>query len=275
MRHKPNMMENRICFQTISNSHINSKTLDPCKMPHQKAYLVTGANRGIGFELVSQLSADSSNIVYGTARDLASAAGLKKLASSHPNFKPLEADVVKPETLKSVADVVAKEHGYVDVLIANAGIAETYSPVKDVSLDELSRHWDVNTKGAVITYQAIRPLVVKSQEKKIVFISSLAGSVAGFFPMPNPAYGSSKAALNYIIRSISAESEGEGLKVLSMHPGMVATDMGKRGLTKIDVSSMNIAVISPEESARAILEQIEKLDETDKFLSYDGTTASW
>ncbi|CDK26010.1 unnamed protein product [Kuraishia capsulata CBS 1993] len=244
-------------------------------MPHQKVYFVTGANRGIGLQIVTQLSANSSNIVYGTARDLASAADLKKLASSHSNFKPLEADVVKPETIKNAADVVAKEHGYVDVLIANAGIAECYSPIKDVSLDELSRHWEVNAKGSVITYQAIRPLVVKSQEKKIVFISSVAGSIAGYFPLPNPAYGSSKAALNYIIRSIAAESKDEGLKVLALHPGMVTSDMGNFGLTKVDITGMDIVLLTPKESATAVIEQIEKFEETDKFLGYDGTTALW
>ncbi|CDK27584.1 unnamed protein product [Kuraishia capsulata CBS 1993] len=244
-------------------------------MPHQKVYFVTGANRGLGLAFVTQLSADSSNIVYGTARDLASADALKKLAASHPNFTPLEADVVKPETIKSAADVVAKEHGYVDVLIANAGIAETFTPIKDISLDELSRHWEVNAKGAVITYQAIRPLVVKSQEKKIIFISSAAGSVTGFFYLPNAGYGSSKAALNYIIRSISGESKDEGVKVLALHPGLVATDMGKRGIAAVDISSMNITVFTPEESAKAMIEQIEKFDETDKFLNLDGTTALW
>lgn len=244
-------------------------------MSHQTVYFVTGANRGIGLELVKQLAEKPSNIVYGTARDLASAHDLKKLASSHPNFKPLEADVVDPETIANAANVVAKDHGYVDVLISNAGIADAFFKIKDIALADLTRQWDVNAKGPVTVYQAFRPLVLKSQEKKLVFVSTLGGSVGGFVQLPNPAYGASKAALNSLARAIAAESKDEGLKVLAIHPGVVSSDMGTTFGNYVDFSKFGFPVITPVESAIKVIQEVEKFNETDKFLSYDGSTLPW
>lgn len=259
---------------TIVFTEENSNILT---MSHQTVYFVTGATRGIGLQLVTQLSADSSNIVYGTARDLESAADLKKLASSHSNFTPLQADVIDPESFKRAAEVVTKEHGYIDVLISNAGIADSYSPVKEVPLDDLERHWNVNTKGSIIVYQALRPLILKSQEKKIVFISTLAGSIGGYYPLANSAYGASKASLNFFARAIAAETKDEGIKVISIHPGLVSSDMGILGAKKFGISldEFGIPILTPAESAEQVLEQVHKYAESDTFISYDGSTITW
>ncbi|CDK24942.1 unnamed protein product [Kuraishia capsulata CBS 1993] len=244
-------------------------------MSQQTVYLVTGANRGIGLQIVTQLAANPSNTVYGTARNLAGAADLKALASKHSNFKPLEADVVKPETLKKAAAVVANESGHIDVLLANAGVGDSVSQVKDLSKDALSYHWEVNTWGSVSTYQAFRTLLLTSKQKKLVFVSTLLGSVNDYLPIPTTAYGASKASLNYLVRAIASESKEEGLIVLSIHPGLVATDMSAAIDEKVNFAKLGISTITPKESAEGIIAQVEKLTETDQFLDYTGAVHQW
>ncbi|CDK29756.1 unnamed protein product [Kuraishia capsulata CBS 1993] len=245
-------------------------------MTANTVYFVTGANRGIGLELVTQLAARPSTVVYGTARNLSAAKELHQLAAKYPNFKPLEADVTKQDTIEAAAKLVDEEQGHVDILLSNAALADEYVLVKDFEVDSLSRFFETNTKGPIIVYKAFRPLLLKStQEKKLVFLSTIASSISQYYPLPCPAYGASKAAMNYLVRAIAAESKDDGFKVISLHPGAVSTDAGKLGAQNIDFAGLGIEVITPAKSAERVLAITDELDVSDKFYSYTGDEMKW
>lgn len=134
--------------------------------------------------------------------------------------------------------------------------------------------------GPILALQKVYPLLLLKNTRKIFFISSAAGSITGFIPISVSAYGQSKAALNYAIKGLSFELKPEGFTVVAFHPGMVSTDMGKAGIDNfteknIDISSLD--VITPEESASALVDVFGKIQPKDngKFYNYDGSEGAF
>lgn len=116
---------------------------------------------------------------------------------------------------------LTESHGItkLDVVIANAGIANAFGPVAEIKLDELKEHVAVNTYGPVLLFQAVWPLLQKSAQPKFVAMSTIASTIGGMEHVPFTAgvYGSSKAMLNYLTRRIHFENEN--LIAFSFHPG--------------------------------------------------------
>jgi norsolorinic acid ketoreductase len=117
-----------------------------------------------------------------------------------------------------------------DVVIANAGIANTYPAVHEASAKAMLEHYTVNVIGVVALFRAVRPLLLRAaatatatngRTPKFVTMSSSAGSIGGQerAPVPNAAYGPSKAALNWITMKIHLENRDLGLCAFAMHPG--------------------------------------------------------
>ena len=102
--------------------------------------------------------------------------------------------------------LVKSEHSItcIDVVVANAGITDTYQPPATISIEEMKTLLNVNTIGPLVLFQAVLPLLQKSKNPRFVTISSPLGSVGDMESRPNPmgGYGTSKAALNYITRKI-------------------------------------------------------------------------
>lgn len=117
----------------------------------------------------------------------------------------------------------AKSQGItaIDTVIANAGTftPAAYQPVADVDLAHVKEHLDINTVGPVRLFQAVFPLLQKSENAKFIVISSLVGTIGGLkdIPYPNAAYGASKAAVNFFTRKIHFENED--IVTLAVHPG--------------------------------------------------------
>lgn len=191
--------------------------------------LVTGANRGIGFEVCRQL-AERGYTVLLTARNPNKArAAAEKLQASGLNVLPQQLDVVDAESVTRARDRVARDFGHLDALINNAAIDyDTDQNVLTADLDRVRNVFETNTLGAWRVTQAFIPLLRKSKQGRIVNVSSGAGALSSLRG-GTPAYSLSKAALNALTLMSAAALEGSGILVNAICPGWVATDMGGRG----------------------------------------------
>ena len=107
-----------------------------------------------------------------------------------------------------------------DIVIANAGISKVFPRVEDAQTPDLLEHYHVNVVGTVIFFRAILPLLKNSKRTpKFIAMGSAAGSIGGqdAAPVPNAAYGPSKAALNWVIKKIHLENEN--VVAFPIHPG--------------------------------------------------------
>jgi NAD(P)-dependent dehydrogenase (short-subunit alcohol dehydrogenase family) len=188
--------------------------------------VVSGGNRGIGFEVCRQLADKGFAVLLG-ARDFekgrAAAARLPK------SVVAVELDVAHPDHAAQLARHVQKEHGRIDVLVNNAGIHYDSDETATTADWRIVREaFEVNLFGAWRVAQAIAPMMRAARYGRIVNVSSQAGSLSTMSG-GTPAYSTSKAALNALTRVLAGEFAGTGVLVNSVCPGWVATDMGGRG----------------------------------------------
>jgi len=191
--------------------------------------LVTGANRGIGLEVVRQL-AGRGFLAILTARDPEKGeAAAERLRRDGLDVEVRPLDVVDGASVDALAARVAEDHGRLDVLVNNAAIHyDTWQRGVDADHAIVHEALETNLMGAWRTAQACLPLLRRSDGARIVNVSNGAGSLAGM-GAGAPAYSVSKAALNALTRILAAELRGERILVNAVCPGWVATDMGGPG----------------------------------------------
>jgi len=207
----------------------------------QKIILVTGANRGIGKEIVQQLAALGHTVIL-TARD--SAKGEKALSEIHPgkgtvHFIALEA--TQTESIQQAVNKVTQQFGRLDVLINNAGIFNDRNNSLTVSADAVKEHLEVNFIGPLRISQAFIPLLEKSQKGRIINFSSQMGRLNGMGG-GSAAYRFSKTSINSLTAVMAADLAGTNIKVNSMCPGWVQTDMGGAGAPRSLAQGADTAV---------------------------------
>ncbi|MGA1741325.1 MAG: SDR family oxidoreductase [Pseudohongiellaceae bacterium] len=226
--------------------------------------LITGANRGIGLELVRQYL-EAGNRVYACCRQPDSASDLASLASnSKGNLSIHQMDVSDEQSIKACAKALACTA--IDVLINNAGImGGEHQSFGNASLDDWLHTIEVNTIGPFRVAESFKPHLEAAEAPKLITISSQVG--ASTFTMPGIyAYASSKAAVNKVMQTLASEWQTTGICVGLMHPGWVKTDMGGAE-----------ADITPQESAEGIRRVIEKMTFKDsgKFFKWNGDIHPW
>ena len=234
--------------------------------------LITGANRGIGYELARQY-AERGWTVIATARKPRDAADLRQLAAGHPNVSVEKLDVSSERSVRALA---ARYRGTpIDVLINNAGIlgdinAQKYGSYDFDVYDEIV---DVNWKGPLRMIEAFMDNVAGSRQKKIMNMSSAVGSIEMTFP-GQVFYRSSKAALNMAIRTVSKEVKRDpdpkrkALIFGLINPGIVDTGFAK---------NVPIPMITARESAEKCIAIIESYtpDKSGMFFDYKGAKLPW
>jgi NAD(P)-dependent dehydrogenase (short-subunit alcohol dehydrogenase family) len=191
--------------------------------------LVSGGNRGIGFEVCRQLAQREFTVLL-TARDGAKAETTAKELSNAGIIEPLVLDVADEHSIKNAAAEVAARHGHLDVLINNAGINyDTWETVENADINgTVMDTITTNLLGPWRVCQAFLPLLRKSQAARIVNVSSESGSLANMGAGP-PAYQVTKTALNALTRTLGGELRSARILVNAVCPGWVATDMGGAG----------------------------------------------
>lgn len=189
----------------------------------KRTALVTGANRGIGFEVCRQLAQAGLRVVLsGRSWELVrEAAG--ELAEAGLDVRAEQLDIASSASLVGCMARLARESVFVDVLVNNAGIY----PTTDVLAVDEETAWaaiEVNVFGAWRTCQAFVPGMVDRGYGRVVNVSSGSGAMCERAPVSG-AYGISKAALNALTREV-AVAVPEWVKVNAVCPGWVATRMG-------------------------------------------------
>ncbi len=205
-------------------------------MAETRIALVSGANRGIGLEIVKQLSRNGMLAVL-CSRDVEKGReAAAKLASEGLEPPVVALDVTDGASVRAAIDEVMSLFGRIDVLVNNAGILKEgqtpqESKVLDVSTALVMETYEANTIGPLRMIQAVVPIMQKGGYGRVVNISSGAGQLsdmqAGY-----PAYRMSKAALNALTRVTAAEFGPSPIKVNAMCPGWVRTDMGGPNATR-------------------------------------------
>ena len=228
--------------------------------------LVTGANRGIGLELVRQCLGRGGHVFAG-CRNPQQAVELQKLAEIvSPNLILLALDVTDEHSLDEARKLVSGQVEALDLLFNNAAINLGDEPITGVTAQKLAETLRVNAIGPVLVAQRFFDLLKMGESPKLVNISSEAGSIGRMRHFRGYSYFGSKAALNMYTRSLALDPNLEGITVIALHPGWVRTDMGGP-----------MASLSPQDSAKKILSVIDRLTlaDTGKFYTYTGDEYPW
>jgi NAD(P)-dependent dehydrogenase (short-subunit alcohol dehydrogenase family) len=241
--------------------------------------LITGANRGIGLELVRQYSARDWHII-ATARDVAGATELAALAKADPDISIEALDVTDHPGIDALAARLKDQP--IDVLLSNAAKTPRYmSAMKGaatIDFDEARNSFEINALGPAKLVATFLPNVQKSAQKKIVVMSSKAGSFAEGPQMSMMyEYRTSKAALNMIVHTLGFETAKKGVTIAAISPGSVDTKPVE-GELGFGTNFKQPNTIQPEESVAGIIRVIDGLTPAQNglFLDYkDGRVIPW
>jgi len=205
----------------------------------EKIALVTGATRGIGLETVRQLAETGVHVLLaGRNRDKAVEAALQ-LQRQGLLVEAIALDVTDSASIAAAAQEIERRHGKLDILVNNAGIMadDADKGVSGQSIATWRKTFDTNLFGAIETTQAFLPLIRKSDAGRIVNVSSLLGSISEHQNPASfiyefkgvPSYNVSKSAVNAWTVHLAHDLKDTGIKVNTIHPGYVKTDMNKAG----------------------------------------------
>lgn len=181
-----------------------------------KVALVTGANRGIGKAIVGSLVEHGANKVYAAVRTLESVQAL--VDSYGEKVVPIHIDLEKPDTITAAAEVA----GDVELLVNNAGVLGTASPLAEDALKTFEYEMNINVFGLIRMAQAFAPILKANGGGALVQLNSVA-SMKCFSDFAT--YSASKAAAYSITQGLRDKLEEQGTLVISVHPGPIATDM--------------------------------------------------
>lgn len=234
--------------------------------------LITGSNRGIGFEFARQYAEDGWNVI-ATTRSPDKADGLKELAAKHGGVRVEALDVTKGDSIAALATKLAGQP--IDVLINNVGDTGEFKGQSFGKLDHDSfgYYMQTNAQSAIRVAEAFVKNVEASDQKKLLAVSSLAGSF-GAKSGGQPGgywYKASKAALNMLMLSMSMELAKRGIIVDCLSPGVVDTHnyaaKGIRLPNTVDV----------KDSVGGMIEVIAglTLEQTGQFIRYNGEPQPW
>ncbi|MEY8584847.1 SDR family oxidoreductase [Ligilactobacillus animalis] len=186
----------------------------------QKVWLVTGASKGIGLQIVLE-ALKAGNIVVGTSRDSQklSQAVATELGETSKNFWAVEMEFDETSINTIVAQVIAK-YGRIDVLVNNAGYA-LLGAVEEVELTDVKKNFDVNFFGLLSMTQAVLPQMRKQKAGNIINLASISGTVTG---PTQGIYSATKAGVIMLSEALAAEVAPFGIKVTAIAPGGVRTD---------------------------------------------------
>lgn len=222
-------------------------------MTTKQTALVTGANKGIGFETAQQLAERGFTVWLGCRDEERGVAAAKSLAKAG-DVRYVRLDVNDDASVRAAAERIGAESPALDVLVNNAAIliAEDGLPGA-LSLDAVARTFEPNFYGVLRVTQAFLPLVKKAKAGRIVNVSSTMGSLTALSdpnsilaPLltqyPNFAYAASKSALNALTAWLNVELAGTPIKVNAVCPGYNATDMNQ-----------HTGVLHPSEGAKVVV----------------------
>ncbi len=216
--------------------------------------VITGSNRGIGFELAKQVKQSGASVIAVCRKSSKELDGLGVRVEAG-------VDVSEPESIAQLAKTLAGQS--IDLLINNAGVlrAETF---KDAGTKAVLEQFTINALGPLLVTQALAPLM--HEGSKVAVVTSRMGSITDNDSGGMYGYRMSKAALNACAKSMAIDLKPKQIAVVILHPGFVRTDMtGGNGL------------VDPPESAQGLIARIEELtlETSGAFKHMNGETLPW
>ena len=206
----------------------------------KKIALVTGANKGLGFETCHQLAQLGLTVILSARDFIKGQVAAKQLADKGLDVLFFQLDVSNQSNISRIAQQIEQQFGRLDVLVNNAAILyDTWQKAIDADLEVVNQAFTTNLFGPWRLSQVCIPIMKRNKYGRIVNVSSGAGSLH-YMGGGIPAYSVSKAALNALTRILAAELSGTGILVNSVDPGWVATDMGGRGGRPVEEGAKGI-----------------------------------
>ncbi|MBS3733966.1 MAG: SDR family oxidoreductase [Phycisphaerae bacterium] len=230
--------------------------------PDTRHVVITGTDSGLGYAFVETFLDDGWVVFAGYIEP-----DSPILAKASDACIPVRLDVTDPGCIREAGDAVAAHTDRLDMLINNAGIhTGARQPLEDVDCDAIGRVFDVNAIGPLRVTQRFLGLLKNGALKRIVNVSSEAGSIADCKRRAGFGYNMSKAALNMQTQILHNYLSPSGFSVHAIHPGGMRTRMGSPEMG-----------FSPEESAEALFRLITGPDaaEMPRFFQYDGRALPW
>ena len=233
------------------------------------AVLITGSSRGIGLAFCRMYSELGWEVI-ATCRNPQSADELQHLSG---NVSILPLDITSGKSIAALVDTMKGKP--IDILVNNAAIhgpRDDSGTFGEIDLDAWLEVMKVNAMAPIKVTEALLPNVLQSVQKKLVFISSMAGSISLRGSQPHHKtggpyiYRTSKAALNAAVKAVGFDLHAQGVSVVALHPGWVKTETGGWD-----------APGSPEESVEAMVKLIEGStpEGNGLFVNVDGSVIGW
>ncbi|MBD2676789.1 MULTISPECIES: SDR family oxidoreductase [Nostoc] len=233
-----------------------------------KIALITGANKGIGYEIARQLGSRGATVLVG-ARDIERGEeAANKLRLNNIEGKAIQLDVVDQKTIDSTTQQIESEFGKLDILVNNAGILSDGDrlPPSQVDIQTLRHTYETNVFGVFAVTKALLPLLKKSTAGRIVNISSGLGSLTlnsdpnyEFANFKLVAYNSSKTAVNALTVLFAAELKDTPIKVNAADPGYTATDInqnqGHRTIEQGATAAVRLATLADDGSTGGFFDE--------------------
>ena len=237
-------------------------------MIQKRIALVTGANKGIGFETARKLGEAGVHVLLGSRDKARGDSAAATLMNDGFSAESLHLDLDDAETIAAAAAAIKGRFGRLDILVNNAGVFDFGDAAPgNASLEAVRQVMEINFIGALAVTQAMLPLLRAAPEARIVNLSSSMGSLtenadpdAPYYSQRFIGYNASKAALNMLTIQLHEELKGEGIKVNSVSPGFVKTDLTGFG----DMTA--------EEGARLPAEYALTADASGRFVEPTGAT---
>lgn len=232
-----------------------------------KTAIVTGASRGIGKEIAKELAKQRIKVIANYNKSEYEA---KQLQIEYPEIDIFKADVSKRDEVKQMVDYTLNKYGKIDILINNAGIAET-KLFTDVTDEDWNKIINTNLYSAFCVTQEVLPNMIHNKNGCIINISSIWGIVGSSC---ETIYSVSKAGIDSMTKSLAKELGPSNIRVNSIAPGFIDTDMNKQ-YSKQDIEAIKEEIPLgkiglPENVARCVNWLIEDNYTTGQIISING-----
>ncbi len=236
--------------------------------------LVTGANKGLGFETARQLGEEGATVLMASRNKENGEEAVQKLKAEGLEVEFVQLEVTNEAEVAALVQYIDKAYGKLDVLVNNAGIMHGGEPTgvntaAIIKTDVLRETFDVNFFSLINLTQKLLPLLKKSESGSIVNVSSILGSNTVQSDESSPwsgikpfAYNASKSALNAFTVHLAAALKDTNIKVNSAHPGWVKTDLGGK----------NAPLEAPEGAKTSV--SLSSATFSGKFI-HDGEEIAW
>jgi NAD(P)-dependent dehydrogenase (short-subunit alcohol dehydrogenase family) len=219
--------------------------------------LISGANKGIGYEIARGLGAKKITVLVGARDEARGQAAADKLKAEGADARFVKLDVTDHETIRCAAEWIGEQFGRLDILVNNAGIGEWGGKPSDVDLAKVREIYETNLFGPMALTQAVLPLLRKSKHGRVVNVSSSLGSLTLATQPDSPmasfvvlGYNTSKTALNSMTVQFANELKDTPIKVNVICPGYCATDLnghsGPRTAAQGAVAAIEYATIGED-----------------------------